>query len=198
MEAGQGKQPCSTSTWPLAAAGALSRCCGWFAVSPLLSARRLRNWWRRRDARRPRDAFRGTSLFVVVRMRSSRSGAHASVFGEIGARAPNFGLLVAGLAIIAMGLHFLGLSGWSFCIARGSAWRSHRLGYLMGLALRLRCTPCIGPTSCTLGSAGRHSGTCATPPPSSSRTWQLPFIIAALADGPVPCFMSASVKISGR
>jgi cytochrome c-type biogenesis protein len=77
-------------------------------------------------------------------------GATASVFGQVIARWSPTLSLVAGVVIIVMGLHFLGV----FRIAlfyREARFQTHGVGagpvgaYVMGLAFAFGWTPCIGP-----------------------------------------------------
>ncbi|MBL4645225.1 MAG: cytochrome C biogenesis protein [Hyphomicrobiales bacterium] len=84
-----------------------------------------------------------TTVFVLL-------GAVASVFGQFVARHAATMSIIAGVAIIIMGLHFLGV----FRIAL--LFREARIqvktvqpgylgGYVMGLAFAFGWTPCIGP-----------------------------------------------------
>lgn len=76
-------------------------------------------------------------------------GATASVFGQMIRQYSDILSLVAGLAIIGMGLHFLGL------FRVGLLYREKRVeverpvglwgAYVMGLAFAFGWTPCIGP-----------------------------------------------------
>ncbi len=76
-------------------------------------------------------------------------GATASVFGQV-VRA-NLGALtaLAGIAIIAMGLHFLGVWRFAFMYREKRVSVERPVGlwgaYVMGLAFAFGWTPCIGP-----------------------------------------------------
>src|SRR3984893_17567703 len=76
-------------------------------------------------------------------------GASASVIGAVLRFYSNELAIVAGIAIIVMGLHFLGLTpiGWLNRQARMEIARPVGLwgAYVMGLAFAFGWTPCIGP-----------------------------------------------------
>jgi len=76
-------------------------------------------------------------------------GATASIFGQ--ALRANLGALsaLAGIAIIAMGLHFLGVWRFAFMYREKRVSVERPVGlwgaYVMGLAFAFGWTPCIGP-----------------------------------------------------
>ncbi len=76
-------------------------------------------------------------------------GATASVFGQVIRQ--NLGVLstLAGLSIIAMGLHFLGVYRFAFLYREARLTVEKPVGhwgaYVMGLAFAFGWTPCIGP-----------------------------------------------------
>ncbi|HMF06259.1 MAG TPA: cytochrome c biogenesis protein CcdA [Methylocella sp.] len=103
-----------------------------------------------KEVRARRDLILAAMLFVL---------GFSTVFIGLGATASRFGQLLhqysfelsvlAGLAIIAMGLHFLGAFRWAFLYreARVTVQRPAGLwgSYIMGLAFGFGWTPCIGP-----------------------------------------------------
>jgi cytochrome c-type biogenesis protein len=97
-----------------------------------------------------REAFSAAVLFVLgFATVFIALGAGASVIGAVLRAYSNELAVLAGLAIIAMGLHFLGLTpiAWltrekRFAVAKPvGLWGA----YLMGLAFAFGWTPCIGP-----------------------------------------------------
>jgi cytochrome c-type biogenesis protein len=148
-------------------------------------------------ARARRDIFLAAILFVA---------GFSTVFVSLGATASFFGQilrthiatlsLLAGLAIIAMGLHFLGL----FRI--GVLYREKRIdvqkplglwgAYVMGLAFAFGWTPCIGPILAAIlaiaaseGTAARGAGLLAV----YSFGLGIPFLLAAAALEPFLGFL---------
>jgi cytochrome c-type biogenesis protein len=97
-----------------------------------------------------RDIFLAAVLFVL---------GFSSVFVALGATASFFGQilrahiatlsLIAGIAIILMGLHFLGVVRFAFLYREKRVEVAKPLGlwgaYVMGLAFAFGWTPCIGP-----------------------------------------------------
>ena len=83
-----------------------------------------------------------TTVFVAL-------GATASVIGTVVRQASTILSVLSGLAIIVMGLHFLGLFklGFLYREARLQVQRPPGLwsAYVMGLAFAFGWTPCIGP-----------------------------------------------------
>ncbi|MCR9235696.1 MAG: cytochrome c biogenesis protein CcdA [Alphaproteobacteria bacterium] len=84
-----------------------------------------------------------TTVFVLL-------GAAASVAGQFIARNSGTLSIVAGIVIIIMGLHFLGVFriGFLYREARIQVERKqpgYMGGYVMGLAFAFGWTPCIGP-----------------------------------------------------
>src|SRR6478609_6372617 len=92
-------------------------------------------------------------------------GATASVFGQIVRAHIEFLSLVAGLAIIAMGLHFLGLFRLAFLYREKRFSVEKPIGlwgaYLMGLAFAFGWTPCIGPILAAILSVAASEATVA-------------------------------------
>jgi cytochrome c-type biogenesis protein len=148
-------------------------------------------------ARARRDVLLAAILFVAgFSTVFVGLGATASVFGQV-IRA-NLAILsfIAGLAIVGMGLHFLGL----FRLAM--LYREKRLevakpvglwgAYVMGLAFAFGWTPCIGPILAAIltiagaeGTVGRGAALLAV----YSAGLGVPFLIAALAMEPFMGFL---------
>jgi cytochrome c-type biogenesis protein len=136
----------------------------------------------------------------------------STVFVALGAGASLIGMLlrahsavlaqVAGIAIIGMGLHFLGLFRFGF-LAREARIEVRRPAgpggaFVMGLAFAFGWTPCIGPVLAgVLAVAGseatalRGAGLLAV----YSAGLGLPFLLAAFAMGP---FMRFLARFRGR
>ncbi len=76
-------------------------------------------------------------------------GATASIFGQIVRQYLDILSLAAGVAIIAMGLHFLGVWRFAFLYREARVQVEKPVGlwgaYVMGLAFAFGWTPCIGP-----------------------------------------------------
>ncbi len=104
--------------------------------------------------------------------------------------------MVAGAAIIIMGLHFLGVFriGLLYREARVSVEKPVGLwgAYVMGLAFAFGWTPCIGPILASiLAVAGRRraSGRARSFSRSIPQASDFPFILAAFAMKPFAAFM---------
>jgi cytochrome c-type biogenesis protein len=155
------------------------------------------------EARARRNTLIAALLFVL---------GFATVFVALGATASVFGALLrqwshvlsilAGLGIVAMGLHFLG----AFRIQ--ALFREKRLeiakppglwsAYLMGLAFAFGWTPCIGPIlAAILVVAGSQDtiGRGAALLGAYSFGLGAPFILAAVAMGP---FLAAARRFRGQ
>lgn len=125
-------------------------------------------------------------------------GATASVFGQMLARWTPVLAPLAGIVIIVMGLHFLGLFRLTVLYreARFSSAgvRSGPAGaYVMGLAFAFGWTPCIGPIlAAILTVAGSSSsvGSGAALLAVYSAGLGIPFLLAALFAGPFLRFLS--------
>jgi cytochrome c-type biogenesis protein len=124
-------------------------------------------------------------------------GAGASLIGAVLRAYAHILAQVAGVAIIAMGLHFLGVFRLAFLAreARLEIEKPAGFGgaYLMGLAFAFGWTPCIGPVLAgVLAVAGseatvwRGAGLLAV----YSAGLGVPFLLAALAMGPFLRFMA--------
>ena len=129
-------------------------------------------------------------------------GATASVFGALLRQWSHALSIAAGLGIMAMGLHFLGLLriGAMFREKRFEVARPPGLwsAYLMGLAFAFGWTPCIGPIlAAILAVAGSEEtvGRGAALLGAYSIGLGAPFILAAVAMGP---FLNAAKRFRGQ
>ena len=144
-----------------------------------------------------RGAFLASLLFVA---------GFSTVFVALGATASAFGTLlrqhgealsiVAGLGIIVMGLHFIGLFrlGLLYRQARVEVQRPPGLwsAYAMGLAFAFGWTPCIGPIlAAILAVAGSQAtvGSGAALLLAYSAGLGIPFVLAAVAIGAFTAFL---------
>ena len=130
-----------------------------------------------------------TTVFVLL-------GATASALGQIVRQYLSVLSTVAGLAIIAMGLHFLGVLriGFLYREARFHVPRPVGLwgAYVMGLAFAFGWTPCIGPIlAAILAVAGSETSVAkgAVLLAVYSAGLGIPFLLAALAMKPFAAFM---------
>lgn len=92
-------------------------------------------------------------------------GASASLIGGLIRRWSQELSIVAGLAIIVMGLHFLGLTRLTFLMREGRVAMAKPVGlwgaYAMGLAFAFGWTPCIGPILAAILSVAASEATVA-------------------------------------
>jgi cytochrome c-type biogenesis protein len=131
-----------------------------------------------------------TTVFVAL-------GASASAIGAL-LRAYSYVLgKIAGIVIIVMGLHFLGVARMAFLMQERRLAVEKPLGlwgaYLMGLAFAFGWTPCIGPILGAIlaiagseGSVARGAGLLAI----YSLGLGVPFIIAAFAAEAFAAFLA--------
>jgi cytochrome c-type biogenesis protein len=106
-------------------------------------------------------------------------------------------VLIAGIVIIIMGLHFLGITPISFLNRQARLDIQKPVGlwgaYVMGLAFALGWTPCIGPILAAILAVAASKATVANGAgllAVYSLGLGVPFIIAALAVGPFAAFLS--------
>jgi len=122
-----------------------------------------------------------TTVFVAL-------GASASAIGSLLRAYSGELAIVAGIAIIIMGLHFLGLTPVALLMREKRMQVAKPVGlwgaYLMGLAFALGWTPCIGPILAAIlavaaseDNVARGAGMLAV----YSLGLGIPFIVAALA-----------------
>jgi cytochrome c-type biogenesis protein len=124
-------------------------------------------------------------------------GASASAIGGlVQAWSAQLGI-VAGLAIILMGLHFLGLTRFAVLMFEKRAPMSRPVGlwgaYVMGLAFAFGWTPCIGPILATILAVAASKETVAKGAmllAVYSAGLGIPFIAAAFAVEPVTAFLA--------
>lgn len=121
-----------------------------------------------------------TTVFVLL-------GATASVLGRIVARQQEILSIVAGLVIIVMGLHFLGVFRIGFLQREARVQVANQPAglagaYVLGLAFAFGWTPCIGPVLASIlwvagstDTVGRGAGLLAI----YSLGLGIPFMIAA-------------------
>ena len=132
-----------------------------------------------------------TTVFVAL-------GATASAFGTLLRRYDELLSIVAGVAIVVMGLHFTGLFrlGLLYRQARVEVERPPGLwsAYVMGLAFAFGWTPCIGPIlAAILAVAGSQATVAygATLLAAYSAGLGLPFVAAAVAMGAFTAFFQS-------
>ncbi|RMF10816.1 MAG: cytochrome c biogenesis protein CcdA, partial [Alphaproteobacteria bacterium] len=140
-----------------------------------------------------------TTVFVAL-------GATASAIGQL--VATNLDILgkIAGVAIIIVGLHFLGIFRIPFLYRE---LRSHAISepagltgaYLVGLAFAFGWTPCIGPVLAAIlaiAASEESIGQGVSLLFTYSMGLGIPFILAALAFGPFIGFLSRFRKYLGH
>ena len=137
-----------------------------------------------------------TVVFVAL-------GAGASVVGSV-LRAYSGDLaMVAGVAIIIMGLHFLGLAPIGVLMRQKRIEVARPVGlwgaYVMGLAFAFGWTPCIGPILAAILAVAASEATVAKGAGMLavySLGLGIPFIVAAFAVGTVRGFSDALSQLS--
>lgn len=139
----------------------------------------------------------------------------ATVFVALGASASAIGGLLrvwsaelsilAGIAIIVMGLHFLGVFqlGWLMREKRAEIQKPASLwgAYVMGVAFAFGWTPCIGPILAAILAVAASEATVAKGAgllAVYSLGLGIPFLIAAVAIGPFAKFLARFRKHIGK
>jgi cytochrome c-type biogenesis protein len=124
-------------------------------------------------------------------------GASASAIGALLLAYSGWLAIVAGVAVIMMGLHFLGLTPMAFLMREKRFTAPQPVGlwsaYVMGLAFAFGWTPCIGPVLgaiLAVAASQQTVGTGATLLAIYSAGLGIPFIIAAFAIEPMMTLIS--------
>jgi cytochrome c-type biogenesis protein len=124
-------------------------------------------------------------------------GASASVIGAVLRAFSGELAILAGIAIIVMGLHFLGLTPMVWFIREKRFDVAKPVGlwgaYVMGLAFALGWTPCIGPILAAILAVAASEATVAKGAGLLgvySLGLGVPFIVAALAVEPFAAFLA--------
>ena len=130
-----------------------------------------------------------TTVFVAL-------GASASLIGGLVRQYMNVLSIIAGVLIIIMGLHFLGLFKIGLLYREARVQVSRPAGnigaYVMGLAFAFGWTPCIGPilgAILSFAGSGETVGYGAALLAVYSAGLGIPFLIAAFAMGPFVRFL---------
>ncbi|HYW60589.1 MAG TPA: cytochrome c biogenesis protein CcdA [Xanthobacteraceae bacterium] len=124
-------------------------------------------------------------------------GASASVIGALVQRYSDKLAIAAGVVIIVMGLHFLGLTRMSVLMREKRWGMAKPVGlwgaYLMGLAFAFGWTPCIGPILAAILAVAASKETVAKGAgllAVYSAGLGIPFLIAAFAVEPFMAFLA--------
>ncbi len=155
-----------------------------------------------RVSRARRDIFLAAVLFVLgFSTVFVALGATASVFGQMIRQHIAFLSMLAGVAIILMGLHFLGLFRLSFLYREKRMQVKRPLGlwgaYILGLAFAFGWTPCIGPILAAIlavAASEQTIGRGATLLAVYSLGLGIPFLLAAVALEPFIGFLKRFKK----
>ena len=134
--------------------------------------------------------FGFSTVFVAL-------GAGASAIGGLMRFYSHELAIIAGIAIIVMGLHFLGLTPIAFLNRQARLDMQRPVGlwgaYLMGLAFALGWTPCIGPILATILAVAASESTVVKGAgllAIYSLGLGVPFIVAAFAVEPFAAFLA--------
>jgi cytochrome c-type biogenesis protein len=158
-----------------------------------------------RESRAQRDVFIAAVLFVLgFSTVFVALGATASVFGQVLREHLAVLSLLAGVVIILMGLHFLGVFRFGFMYREARLEVNRPIGlwgaYVMGLAFAFGWTPCIGPILAAIlavaaseETLGKGAGLLAV----YSLGLGIPFLLAALAIEPCMGFLKRFKKHFG-
>jgi cytochrome c-type biogenesis protein len=131
-------------------------------------------------------------------------GAGASVVGAVLRAYSGELAIVAGIAIVIMGLHFLGITPIAWLMREKRLEVAKPIGlwgaYLMGLAFAFGWTPCIGPILAAILAVAASEATVAKGAGMLaiySLGLGVPFIVAALAVEPFAAFLARFRKSLG-
>ena len=131
-------------------------------------------------------------------------GAGASVIGAVLRAYSGELAIVAGIAIVIMGLHFLGVTPIAWLMREKRLEVAKPVGlwgaYLMGLAFAFGWTPCIGPILAAILAVAASEATVAKGAGMLaiySFGLGVPFIVAALAVEPFAAFLARFRKSLG-
>ena len=145
-----------------------------------------------------RDAVIAACLFVLgFSTVFVALGASASLVGSVIRAYSDYLATIAGIAIILMGLHFLGLTRIALLMREKRAAMPKPVGlwgaYVMGLAFAFGWTPCIGPILAAILAVAAAETTVAKGA-SLLAVYSLglgiPFVIAAVAIEPFAAFLA--------
>ncbi len=150
------------------------------------------------EPRAPRGILTAALLFVLgFSTVFVALGASASVIGSVLRAYSGELAIVAGIGIIVMGLHFLGLTPIAWLMREKRFQVAKPVGlwgaYLMGLAFALGWTPCIGPILAAILAVAASEATVAKGAGMLaiySLGLGVPFIAAALAVEPFAAFVA--------
>jgi cytochrome c-type biogenesis protein len=124
-------------------------------------------------------------------------GASASAIGAVVQMWSRELSIVAGVAIVVMGLHFLGITRFAFLMREKRARMSRPVGlwgaYAMGLAFAFGWTPCIGPILAAILAVAASKETVAKGAALLavySAGLGIPFLLAAFAVEPCAAFIA--------
>jgi cytochrome c-type biogenesis protein len=145
-----------------------------------------------------RDAIGAALLFVAgFSTVFVALGASASAIGALIERYSGVLAILAGIAIIIMGLHFLGLTRFALLLREKRLPLAKPVGlwgaYVMGLAFAFGWTPCIGPILAAILAVAASKATVAKGAgllAVYSVGLGVPFLVAAFAVEPTAAFIA--------
>jgi cytochrome c-type biogenesis protein len=151
----------------------------------------------------PTEAVRRDTVFAALLFVAGFAtvfvalGASASVLGSLLRAYSHVLSIIAGIAIMAMGLHFLGVTPMAWLYREKRAHIAEPVGlwgaYAMGLAFAFGWTPCIGPVLAAVLAVAASEQTVAKGAgllALYSAGLGIPFVIAALAAEPFAAFVA--------